>query len=167
MPVILKAPHSSMQFALKRCWKSGNYTRRPYSRGARCIGPEWPFYWSGNFETATFRRRLQIPSCVNVSERTVRRRMEEINFKVRRPARGRQLFRQHQALETFPITRLMLGQGFVPLNVVIIEHFSHYCPNLKPTLDLGWCLKLMPLIIWKVKLTFWVLWSGPQIIDSL
>ncbi|KAL0895252.1 hypothetical protein ABMA27_011406 [Loxostege sticticalis] len=82
---VLNVPRSSMQNALKRYQETGRYTRRPDSGGVRCTSARVDRFI-----------RLQIARGVNVSERTIRRRMEEVNLRARRPARGTELLRQHR-----------------------------------------------------------------------
>ncbi|RVE42631.1 hypothetical protein evm_012717 [Chilo suppressalis] len=91
-----------MQYALKRYQETGQYTRRPGSGGVRCTSARDDRFivleiLRNRYLTAVeIRQRLQIVRGVNVSERTVRRRMEEVNLKACRPARGPELLRQHR-----------------------------------------------------------------------
>ncbi|KAL0841209.1 hypothetical protein ABMA28_014946 [Loxostege sticticalis] len=91
-----------MQYALKRYQETGRYTRRPGSGGVRCTSAQDDRFivleiLRNRFLTAVeIRQRLQIARGVNVSERTIRRRMEEVNLRARRPARGPELLRQHR-----------------------------------------------------------------------
>ena len=91
-----------MQYALKRYQETGRYTRRPGSGGQRCTSARDDRFivleiLRNRYLTAVeMRQRLQISRGVNVSERTVRRRMEEVNLKARRPARGPELLRHHR-----------------------------------------------------------------------
>lgn len=100
--ILLNVPRSSMQYALKRYQETRSYTRRPGSGGVRCTSVRDDRFivleiLRNRFLTAVeIRRRLQIIRGINVSERTVRRRMEEVNLKARRPARGPELLRQHR-----------------------------------------------------------------------
>lgn len=100
--IVLNVPRSSMQYALKRYQETGRYTRRPGSGGVRCTSARDDRFivleiLRNRFLTAVeIRQRLQIARGVNVSERTIRRRMEEVNLKARRPARGPELLRQHR-----------------------------------------------------------------------
>ncbi|CAH2087783.1 unnamed protein product [Euphydryas editha] len=100
---ILNVPRSSMQYALKRYQQTGLCTRRPGSGGVRCTSARDDRFivletLRNRFLTAVeIQQRLQISRNVNVSERTVRRRMEEVNSRARRPARGPQLLPQHRA----------------------------------------------------------------------
>lgn len=106
----LDVPRSSMQYALKRYQETGHYTRRPGSGGQRCTSARDDRFivleiLRNRYLTAVeIRQRLQISRGVNVSERTVRRRMEEVNLKARRPARGPELLRQHR------VARLQFAQ---------------------------------------------------------
>ncbi|XP_038209023.1 uncharacterized protein LOC119830186 [Zerene cesonia] len=100
---ILNVPRSSMQYALKRYRETGSYSRRPGSGGFRCTSVRDDRFillavLRNRYLTAVeIRHRLQVTRGVNVSERTVRRRMEEVNLKVHRPARGPSSFlRQHR-----------------------------------------------------------------------
>lgn len=99
---VLNVPRSSMQYALKRYQETGRYSRRPGSGGVRCTSVRDDRFITlailrNRYLTAVeIRHRLQITRGVNVSERTVRRRMEEVNLKARRPARGPLLLRQHR-----------------------------------------------------------------------
>ncbi|CAK1592751.1 unnamed protein product [Parnassius mnemosyne] len=100
--IVLNVPRSSMQYSLKRYQETGRYTRRPGSGGVRCTSARDDRFivmeiLRNRYLTAVeIRQRLQIARGVNVSERTVRRRMEEVNLKARRPARGPELLRQHR-----------------------------------------------------------------------
>ncbi|CAK1599693.1 unnamed protein product [Parnassius mnemosyne] len=100
--IVLNVPRSSMQYSLKRYQETGRYTRRPGSGGVRCTSARDDRFivieiLRNRYLTAVeIRQRLQITRGVNVSERTVRRRMEEVNLKARRPARGSELLRQHR-----------------------------------------------------------------------
>lgn len=100
---ILNVPRSSMQYALKRYQETGRCTRRPGSGGVRCTSARDDRFivleiLRNRFLTAVeIRQRLQMSRNVNVSERTVRRRMEEVDLRARRPARGPQLLPQHRS----------------------------------------------------------------------
>lgn len=101
--MVLNVPRSSMQYALKRYQETGRYTRRPGSGGVRCTSARDDRFivmeiLRNRFLTAVeIRQRLQNVRGINVSERTIRRRMEEMNLRSRRPARGPELLRQHRA----------------------------------------------------------------------
>lgn len=100
--IALNVPRSSMQYALKRYQETGSYTRRSGSGGVRCTSARDDRFiileiLRNRFLTAVeIRQRLQNIRGINVSERTVRRRMEEVNLRARRPARGPELLRQHR-----------------------------------------------------------------------
>ncbi|KAJ8731827.1 hypothetical protein PYW08_014557 [Mythimna loreyi] len=98
----LNVPHTELRYALKRYDQTGLYTRRSGSDSFRCtsarddrfIALEILRNW---FLTAVkIRQRLQTARGVNVSERAIRRRMEEQNLRARRPARGLELLRHHR-----------------------------------------------------------------------
>lgn len=99
---ILNIPRSTMQYALKRYQETGRYTRRPGSGGVRCTSARDDRFiilavLRNRFLTAVeIRQRLQLVRGVNVSERTIRRRMEERDLRARRPARGPELLREHR-----------------------------------------------------------------------
>lgn len=83
--IVLNVPRSSMQYALKRYQATGNYTRRPGSGGRRCTSARDDRFivleiLRNRFLTAVeIRHRLQNVRSINVSERTVRRQMDEVN----------------------------------------------------------------------------------------
>lgn len=99
---VLNVPRSSMQYALRRYQETGSYTRRPGSGGVRCTSVRDDRFiileiLRNRYLTAVeIRQRLQIVRGINVSERTVRRRMDEVNLRSRRPARGPELLREHR-----------------------------------------------------------------------
>ncbi|KAL0859656.1 hypothetical protein ABMA27_010775 [Loxostege sticticalis] len=84
---VLNVPRSSMQYALKRYQDTGRYTRRSGSGGVRCTSARDDRFivleiLRNRFLTAVeIRQRLQIARGVNVSKRTIRRRMEEVNLR--------------------------------------------------------------------------------------
>uniref|UniRef100_A0A2H1VNK9 SFRICE_026544 n=1 Tax=Spodoptera frugiperda TaxID=7108 RepID=A0A2H1VNK9_SPOFR len=98
----LDVPRTTLRFALKRYDQTGLYTRRPESGGFRCSSARDDRFMvlailKNRFLTAVeIRQRLQTARGVNVSERTVRKRMEEQNLSARRPARGPELLRHHR-----------------------------------------------------------------------
>lgn len=100
--IALNVPRASMQYALKRYQETCQYTRRPGSGGVRCTSARDDHFivlqiLRKRYLTAVeIRQRLQIARGVNVSERTMRRRMEEVNLKALRPARGPEHLRQHR-----------------------------------------------------------------------
>ncbi|KAL0829645.1 hypothetical protein ABMA28_003151 [Loxostege sticticalis] len=86
---VLNVPHSSMQYAVKRYQETGRYTRRPGSGDVRCTSARDDRFivleiLRNRFLTAVeIRQRLQIARGVNLRERTIRRRMEEVNLRAR------------------------------------------------------------------------------------
>lgn len=99
---ILNVERSNVKYALKRYRETGLYTRRPGSGGVRCTSARDDRFivlevLRNRFLTAVeIRQRLQITRGVNVSERTIRRRIQECNLRARRPARGPELERHHR-----------------------------------------------------------------------
>lgn len=99
---ILNVDRSNMKYALKRYRATGLYTRKPGSGGVRCTSARDDRFiilevLRNRFLTAVeIRQRLQVTRGVNVSERTVRRRIEECELRARRPARGPELERHHR-----------------------------------------------------------------------
>lgn len=99
---ILNVERSNVKYALKRYRETGLYTRRPGSGGVRCTSARDDRFiilevLRNRFLTAVeIRQRLHQTRGVNVSERTVRRRIEERNLRARRPARGPELERHHR-----------------------------------------------------------------------
>lgn len=99
---ILNVPRTTLRFALKRYRETGLYTRRPGSGRVRCTSARDDRFiilavLRNRFLTAVeIRRRLQATRGVIVSERTIRRRMEERDLRAQRPARGPELERQHR-----------------------------------------------------------------------
>lgn len=100
---VLNVPRSSTHYALKRYQETGFCIRRPGSGGVRCTSARDDRFilleiLRNHFLAAVeIQQRLQIFRNVNVSERTVRRRMEEVHLRARRPARGPQLLPQLRA----------------------------------------------------------------------
>ena len=98
----LNVSRSNLKYALKRYRETGRYTRRPGSGGIRCTSTRDDRFiilevLRNRFLTAVeIRQRLQMIRGVNVSERTIRRRMEERDLRARRPARGPELERHHR-----------------------------------------------------------------------
>lgn len=98
----LNVPRTTLRYALKRYDQTGLYTRRPGSGGIRCTSARDDRFivlavLRNRFLTAVeIRQRLQTARGVNVSERTIRRRMEERDLRARRPARGPELLRHHR-----------------------------------------------------------------------
>ena len=96
------APYTTVQEAVKRFRETQSYSRRPGSGRKRITsGRDDRFLVSqvlrDRHTTAVeARKRLQQVRGVNVSERTVRRRLEEQSLQSRRPAMGPDLTREHR-----------------------------------------------------------------------
>lgn len=98
----LNVPRTTLRYALKRYRETRLYTRRPGSGRIRCTSARDDRFiilevLRNRFLTAVeIRRRLQVARGVVVSERTIRRRMEERDIRAKRPARGPELERHHR-----------------------------------------------------------------------
>lgn len=99
---ILNVPRTTLRFALKRYRETGLYTRRPGSGRVRCTSARDDRFLilevlRNRFLTAVeIKRRLQATRGIIVSERTIRRRLEERDLRAKRPARGPELERHHR-----------------------------------------------------------------------
>lgn len=93
---------STLMYALRRYDETGLYTRRPGSGRRRCTTSRDDRFTAlqslrNRFLTAVeLRRQLQLIRGVDVSERTVRRRLKEADLRSRRPARCLELLRCHR-----------------------------------------------------------------------
>lgn len=98
----LNVPRTTLRYALKRYEETDLFTRRPGSGGLRVTSARDDRFISiqllrNRFLTAVeVRQRLQLVRGVNVSDRTVRRRIEEAGLHARRPAKGPELSRSHR-----------------------------------------------------------------------
>lgn len=100
--LFLNVPRTTLRHALTRYRETGLYSRRPGSGRNRCTTARDDRFivltaLRDRFLTAVeSRRRLQAARGVVVSERTVRRRMQEQNLSARRPVRVPELLRRHR-----------------------------------------------------------------------
>lgn len=98
----LNISRSTLQYALQRHRETGLYTRRHGSGRLRSTSSRDDRFIAlqvlrNRFLTAVeITTRLRLIRNVTVSERTVRRRIEERNLRARRPARGPALLRRHR-----------------------------------------------------------------------
>lgn len=98
----LGVPRTTVRDAIRRFQETGSYTRRPGQGRQRCTSARDDRFIVSNvlrnrFCTATeARTRLFEVRNVNVSERTIRRRLAESNLRAYRPARAPQLLPQHR-----------------------------------------------------------------------
>lgn len=98
----LNVARSNLKYAVKRYRETGLYTRRPGSGGVRCTSARDDRFvvlqvQRNRFLTAVeVRQSLQMVRNVNVSERTIRRRLEEDDLHACRPARAPKLERYHR-----------------------------------------------------------------------
>lgn len=98
----LRIPRSTVQRVYQRYRETGGYSRRPGSGRKRATSARDDRFIVSNtlrdrHSTAVdTRRALQEIREVNVSERTVRRRLNEAGLKSRRPNKGPELLQQHR-----------------------------------------------------------------------
>lgn len=129
---VLGVSRCSVQRAVERFRETGSYTRRVGSGRRRCTTAQDDRFLTlrvlRNRDTTAVsaRNELQEVRGVAVSERTVRRRLQEYGLSARRPANGPELTREHR-VERMRFAREHQDWGIEEWRQILFSDESRFC----------------------------------------